>query len=130
MNRTMIKELSRKGLDYTSELILKNCWILKIQWNEETILNCFVCHQKHFRVSEYYQDWDSVPQIDDIKHTRILWFTKLNTDNDLLHPGPFNVLVSPNEQVVQNTITDLSIHGDIMDFMVYQELITTNEYTL
>ena len=33
------------------------------------------------------------------------------------HPGPFNVLVSPNEQVVQNTITDLSIHGDIMDFM-------------
>ena len=26
-------------------------------------------------------------------------------------------MVSPNEQVVQNTITDLSIHGDIMDFM-------------
>ena len=33
------------------------------------------------------------------------------------HPGPFNVLVSPNENVVQNTITDLTIHVDIMDFM-------------
>ena len=33
------------------------------------------------------------------------------------HPGPFNVLVSPNEDVVQNTITDLTIHADIMDFM-------------
>ena len=33
------------------------------------------------------------------------------------HPGPFNVLVSPNQDVVQNTITDLTIHADIMDFM-------------
>ena len=33
------------------------------------------------------------------------------------HPGPFNVLVSPNEKVVQNTITDLSIHGEIFDLM-------------
>ena len=33
------------------------------------------------------------------------------------HPGPFNVLVSPNEDVVQNTITDLTIHGQIFDMM-------------
>ena len=33
------------------------------------------------------------------------------------HPGPFNVLVSPNENVVQNTITDLTIHGQIFDMM-------------
>ena len=33
------------------------------------------------------------------------------------HPGPFNVLVSPNENVVENTIKDLTIHGDIMDMM-------------
>jgi len=26
-------------------------------------------------------------------------------------------LVSPNENVVQNTITDLTIHGDIFDMM-------------
>jgi UV DNA damage endonuclease len=33
------------------------------------------------------------------------------------HPGPFNVLVSPNEKVVQNTITDLEIHGKIFDML-------------
>ena len=33
------------------------------------------------------------------------------------HPGPFNVLVSPNESVVENTIKDLTIHGDIFDMM-------------
>ena len=33
------------------------------------------------------------------------------------HPGPFNVLVSPNERVVNNTIRDLSIHGEIFDLM-------------
>jgi UV DNA damage endonuclease len=31
------------------------------------------------------------------------------------HPGPFNVLVSPKEAVVQNTINDLEVHGRLMD---------------
>ena len=31
--------------------------------------------------------------------------------------GPFNVLVSPTERVVQNTITDLEIHGKIFDMI-------------
>ena len=33
------------------------------------------------------------------------------------HPGPFNVLTSPHEHVVQNCIKDLTIHGDVMDMM-------------
>ena len=33
------------------------------------------------------------------------------------HPGPFNVLVSPNETVVSNTINDLSIHGEMFDLL-------------
>ena len=33
------------------------------------------------------------------------------------HPDPFNVLVSPNEKVVENTITDLEIHGKVFDMM-------------
>ena len=30
---------------------------------------------------------------------------------------PFNVLVSPNPKVVDNTITDLEIHGKVFDMM-------------
>jgi len=33
------------------------------------------------------------------------------------HPGPFNVLTSPKESVVLNTIKDLEVHGRIMDTM-------------
>ena len=33
------------------------------------------------------------------------------------HPGPFNVLTSPREHVVQNCIKDLSIHGEVFDMM-------------
>ena len=69
--------------------------------------------------SEYYNDWDSVPNIDFIK----MWLenaglkAKEYGHRITSHPGPFNVLVSPNENVVQNTITDLTIHGDIFDMM-------------
>ena len=123
MNRTMIKRtFQEKGLDYTSELILKNCSDLFkiIQWNEDNDIKLFRMSSETFPwASEYYQDWDSVPQIDDIKESLQycgLLATKYG-QRLTFHPGPFNVLVSPNEQVVQNTITDLSIHGDIMDFM-------------
>ena len=33
------------------------------------------------------------------------------------HPGPFNKLTSPREQVVLNTIKDLEIHGQVFDLM-------------
>ena len=73
MNRTMIKRtFQEKGLDYTSELILKNCSDLFkiIQWNEDNGIKLFRMSSETFPwASEYYQDWDSVPQIEDIKQT-------------------------------------------------------------
>ena len=33
------------------------------------------------------------------------------------HPGPFNVLTSPHEHVVENCINDLSTHGEVFDMM-------------
>ena len=123
MNRTMIKRtFQEKGLDYTSELILKNCSDLFkiIQWNEDNNIKLFRMSSETFPwASEYYQDWDSVPDIDFIK----MWLenaglkAKEYGHRITSHPGPFNVLVSPNENVVQNTITDLTIHADIFDFM-------------
>ena len=45
---------------------------------------------------------------------------KFSIDNNMrltFHPGPFNVLVSPNKTVVENTIKDLCTHGEIFDMM-------------
>jgi len=123
MNRSMIKRtFDEKGLDYTSELVMKNVADLHsiIQWNEDNGIKFFRMSSEIFPwASEYYQDWDNFPNIKFIQSI-------LRESGDLAtqyghrltaHPGPFNVLVSPNENVVQNTITDLTIHADIMDFM-------------
>jgi UV DNA damage endonuclease len=67
--------------------------------------------------SEY--EWSDMKDIKEIK----LWLksagTMANTHGVRVtsHPGPFNVLVSPNEDVVQNTFQDLTMHAEVFDFM-------------
>ena len=122
-NRSMIKKtFDDKGVEYASGLITQNVIDLNkiIDWNEANDIKFFRMSSEIFPwASEYYQDWNSVPDIDFIK----LWLenaglkAKEYGHRITSHPGPFNVLVSPNEDVVQNTITDLTIHADIMDFM-------------
>ena len=120
-NRSMIRRtFDEKGLDYASELGLKNVKDLNslIQWN---IMNGY----DFFRMSsdmmpwktEY--DWDDLKDIKEIKTWLHSAGTMAITHKVRLttHPGPFNVLVSPKDNVVQNTINDLTIHGDIMDMM-------------
>ena len=100
----------------------------------KTTLSSFVCHQNDFLGHpSIINDWDSVPHIDFIK----MWLenaglkAKEYGQRITSHPGPFNVLVSPNENVVQNTITDLTIHGDIFDMMgLSQNTIQQTQYTL
>ena len=122
-NRTMIKRtFQEKGLEYTSELVLQNVSDLYsiIEWNEQNNIKFFRLSSEMFPwASEYYQDWDNFPNIDKIKNILQDCGNLATKYGHRLtsHPGPFNVLVSPNENVVQNTITDLTIHADIFDFM-------------
>ncbi len=120
-NRSMIKRtFESKGLDYVSELTLANCKDLNkiIDWN---ILNGF----NFFRItsnlapwkSEY--NWNDLKDIDAIKIYLHSAGVKAKTHNVRItsHPGPFNVLTSPHEHVVDNCVKDLTIHGDVFDMM-------------
>ena len=120
-NRSMIKKtFLSKGIDYASELSLLNVLdlIKIIQWNEDNGIN-------FFRLSSNIFPWASEYSITDLTHyLRIKHLlegvgnlTKKYDHRMTFHPGPFNVLVSPNEKVVQNTIKDLSTHGEIFDLM-------------
>ena len=64
MNRSMIKRtFDEKGLDYTSELVMKNVADLYkiIQWNEDNGIKFFRMSSETFPwASEYYQDWTEV----------------------------------------------------------------------
>ena len=120
-NRSMIKKtFVDKGIDYAGELSLLNsrdlCEIVK--WNVENGIN-------FFRISSDIFPWASEYNIEDLpQYQRIKTvlsscgnYTRDNSVRLTSHPGPFNVLVSPREHVVQNTITDLTNHGKVFDLL-------------
>jgi UV DNA damage endonuclease len=120
-NRSMVKKtFHRKGISYASELALQNSRDLFeiIKWNVSNNI-------KVFRISSDMFPWASEYNIEDMpdytKISNILkgcgTYAKTNGLRLTSHPGPFNVLVSPNPNVVENTIKDLELHGKIFDLL-------------
>jgi len=120
-NRTMVKKtFNAKGLDYVSELALLNAKdIIKIlEWNRINGI-------KFFRLSSTIIPWGDnfdITQLKDYKEIKSELkkagnFAKFHNIRITSHPGPYNVLVSPNESVIVKTIADLELHGKIFDMM-------------
>lgn len=120
-NRTMIKKtFTQKGLEYVSDLVLQNVADLEriIDWNEQNGI-------KFYRMSSDMFPWATEYEFTELKDwKKISTILKRCGDKAWLygqrltfHPGPFNVLVSPKDSVVENTIKDLEVHGRIMDAM-------------
>ncbi len=118
-NRTMIKKtFIDKGLDYVSDLVLLNVADLEriIDWNEANDIKLYRMSSDMFPWATEY----NFEQLKDWKEISIILKRcgdKAKQYNQRLsfHPGPFNVLTSPKESVVLNTIADLEVHGRIMD---------------
>ena len=120
-NRSMIKKtFLERGIPYASELGIQNARDLVeiIKWNHKNNVN-------FFRVSSDMFPWASEYNLKDLPH-----YTRIKTllagaghlaqtygQRITSHPGPFNVLVSPREHVVENTITDLTTHGEVFDLL-------------
>ena len=120
-NRSMIKRtFLEKGVEYAGELGLQNSRDLFtiLEWNNQNNI-------KVFRLSSEMFPWASEYNIDESPYYRRIQtvlqacghYAKQHSIRITAHPGPFNVLVSPRENVVKNTITDLEIHGKIFDMI-------------
>jgi len=120
-NRSMVKKtFTQKGISYASELALQNSRDLFeiIKWNVKNGI-------KLFRISSDMLPWASEYNLEDMpdytKISNILkgcgTYAKENGVRLTSHPGPFNVLVSPNPKVVENTIKDLELHGKLFDLL-------------
>ena len=120
-NRSMIKKtFTEKGIDYAGELGMLNAADLGriLRWNVENGI-------KVFRLSSEFFPWASEYKFEDLpQYLRIKTllagagnYAQSNGIRLTCHPGPFNVLVSPHKHVVDNTITDLRIHGEIFDML-------------
>lgn len=120
-SRGMIKRtFMQKGISYASALALQNCrdLIEVIKWNNDRGV-------KVFRVTSCLFPWaseyniDDLPDIEEISRAlaTVGRIAAAGGQRLSLHPGPFNILASDSEKVVQNCITDLIIHQKIMDLM-------------
>jgi UV DNA damage endonuclease len=117
----MIKRtFTERGIGYASELGLLNAKDLFtiLQWNNEHNIKCFRTSSDIFPWGSEY-GLQNAPDYKEIKS--ILQLCGKYADEHGIritsHPGPFNVLVSPREHVVENTIKDLELHGKVFDMM-------------
>ena len=120
-NRSMVKKtFTQKGLNYVSDLVLLNVSDLEriIDWNYQNGINFYRMSSDMFPWATEYEfeqlkDWKEIHKILQKCGDKATFYNQRLT----FHPGPFNVLVSPKDSVVENTIKDLEVHGRIMDAM-------------
>ena len=121
VNRTCRKAtFQEKGLSHISDLALQNIrdLIEIIKWNEQ---NGF----KVYRMSSDMFPWMSETNIKDLPDYKKISTLLRGAGNLALkygqrlsfHPGPFNVLGSPNPVLVRKTTKELNQHAEIMDLM-------------
>ena len=120
-NRSMVKKtFLNKGAIYAGELALQNVKdIIKIlEWNLKNNIFFFRISSDIFPWASHY-NISNLPQYNEIKDKLLEAgnFAKKNNIRITAHPGPFNVLVSPNENVIKNTFIDLKMHGELFDMM-------------
>ncbi len=120
-NRGMIKRtFLAKGTEYASQLALLNTLdlIKIIAWNNEQGIKVFRMTSCLFPwMSEY--ELSDLPDFEGIK-ANLEYAGKLASEAGQrlsFHPGPFNILTSPKEKVVDSSILDLTRHGEIMDLL-------------
>ena len=112
--------LKVKGLEYASQLALDNAKDLEsiLKWNLQNKIY-------FFRLGSDLFPWGNkvnVTQFPDYKEIAdvLARCGKFAIDNGIritAHPGPFNLLASPRESVIVNTIKDLEMHALLFDLM-------------
>jgi UV DNA damage endonuclease len=120
-NRGMIrKTFDSKGLNYVSELSLQNVrdLIEVIKWNEKNGIKLYRMSSDMFPWSSEY-NFNDLPDINKIRNLLSGLGNLVSQYGHRLsfHPGPFNVLASPNPNVVRKTISELNKHSEIMDMI-------------
>jgi len=119
-SRTVIlKTLADKGVDFLKDKILQNLRdvLIIMDWNEENGIKVYRLssemfpHKSNPKATDYTFDFakDLLKQIGDK--------ARLYNQRLTFHPGQFNVLGSPHENVLLNTITGLDYHASVLDLM-------------
>jgi len=120
-NRSLKKAtLDKKGLEYCSELAVQNIRDLEkyLHWNYENDILVFRMSSNMIPWGNKI-DWFSFKDFDEIKEIlkRCGDFAQANNMRLTMHPGQYCILTSPHQHVIDNSVSDLKMHSDIMDLM-------------
>lgn len=115
----IIKSIKEKGIEVLKNKILQNLddVIKMIHWNEKNGI-------KVFRLSSDLFPHKSNPKIEnysfDFAEEKLLKIGKLAKKYNqrlTFHPGQYNVVGTPNEEMFQHTIDDLLYHATVFELM-------------
>jgi len=117
--RVTLKTLEEKGMDNLKKKIINNLNdVLKMMdWNENNGIKVFRLsseifpHYSNKKAEDYTLDF----AIELLKKIGIK--SKEYNQRLTFHPGQYNCLGSPHEDVIEHTIRDLKYHADILDIM-------------
>lgn len=117
--RVTLKTLEEKGIDNLKNKIINNLKdVLKLMdWNEENGIKVFRLsselfpHYSNSKATNYTLDFSS-ELLKEIGNK-----SKELNQRLTFHPGPYNCLGSPHEDVINHTICDLQYHANLFDLM-------------
>jgi len=92
-----------------------------LQWNNDHNIKLFRLGSELFPWHDHYE-LNELPQFDDISAKLLECgdYAKEHGIRVTTHPGPFNVLGSPNTEVVRRTIISLERHSEVFDLMGFE----------
>jgi UV DNA damage endonuclease len=119
--RTMIdKKFKQGGLQLAGEIALANArdLITILEWNQANGITLFRLGSELFPRWNHYELAD-LPQIAEIaQHLRAAGdYAKAHGHRITTHPGPFHILGSPQDHVVDNSLVSLERHSELFDLM-------------
>jgi UV DNA damage endonuclease len=122
--RTMIdKKFKQGGLQLAGEIALANArdLITIMEWNEANGITLFRVGSELFPRWNHYELAD-LPQIAEItQHLRAAGdYAKAHGHRITTHPGPFHILGSPQDHVVDNSLVSLERHSELFDLMGFE----------
>ena len=110
--------LKTKGIDYVKQLGLQNVkdMLTILKWNKEHGIFFMRLSSEMFPFASHLEHGYSL----DFADTLLKELGQYARDNNMritMHPGQYDVLSSPSESVIANTVSDLKHHCDILDRM-------------
>lgn len=113
-----LSTLKTKGLEYIKELAVQNLRdvLVMLKWNKDHDIYFMRLSSEMFPFASHLEHGYSL----DFADSLLKEIGKYARDNNIrltMHPGQYDVLSSPSQNVIENTVSDLKHHCDILDRM-------------